>query len=78
MTPTGMHEFQDRQRATARARHETVNSCFKIYNCLKAHCYRHELEKHAPIFYSVANIVQLGLKTGKLTFQVEYNEHEYH
>ena len=75
VTPTGVHEFEDRQRATARARHETVNNCIKVYHCLRAHSYRHELKKHGTIFHAVANIIQLGIRRGKLTFQVEYNQY---
>ena len=36
--------------------------------------YRHDREKHGSVFYSVANIVQLGLQSGHLTFIVDYDE----
>ena len=75
-TPNGLHDFEDRQRATARARHETINGELKVYRALRD-MWRHEREKHSPVFHAVANIVQLGLREGDHAFAVDYDEAEF-
>ena len=76
ITPTGYHDFEDRQRATVRARHETVNKRFKTFGALK-NIWRHELHKHGPVFQAIASIVQLEIQNGGLVFGVEYDEAEF-
>ena len=43
--PTGHHYFGDRMEAMARARHETINSRFKEFKCLRIK-YRHATSDH--------------------------------
>ena len=76
INPDGTHSFEQRQYATARARHEQVNSCFKTYNCMRV-MWRHDREKHGIVFYAVATIVHLGISLGNLTFTVQYDEAEF-
>ena len=72
-TPDGTHSLEQRMYALSRARHETVNGRFKNWRCLKQQ-YRHSLEKHGPLFRSVAAIVQIGIMHGESLFSVPYNE----
>ena len=76
ITPSGLHDFEDRQRATARARHETVNGVLKVYRALRD-MWRHEREKHSPMFHAIANVVQLGLRDGNHVFAIDYDEAEF-
>jgi len=73
VNPDGTHTFAQRQFATARARTETINGCFKKFRCLKE-VWRHEIEKHGAVMTSVAIIVQLSLREGKLSWMVDYDE----
>jgi hypothetical protein len=73
-TPTGAHEYSDKQMALARARHETVNKCFKVFNCLKGGMFRHDRQCHYDMAHAIINIVQLGIMCGKLTFQIDYDQ----
>lgn len=75
VTPTGHHAFLDRQRATVRARHETVNSRFKVFGCLR-HLFRHSLMKHSEFFRAVAVIVQTEIELENPLFELEYEENE--
>ena len=50
-------------KSNCRHRHETVNRRFKVCGALQQ-CYRHDLDKHALIFNSVAVIVELELENG--------------
>eukprot|EP00171_Calliarthron_tuberculosum_P005219 IDg5219t1 len=50
-----------------RARHETVNACFKKFNVLRV-MFRHERSKHSYCFHAVANITQLMMDTDPLFF----------
>ena len=76
ITPTGYHEYSDRQISAVRARHETINSRFKNWKAKETR-WRHKPEKHGILFRMVANIVQLGLQTDSPAFSVEYNELEF-
>lgn len=76
MTPTGRHDFSDRQMATVRARHETINARFKNWKALQ-NTWRHRLDKHGILFRMVANIVQLGLQTDSPAFSVQYDEMDF-
>lgn len=75
VTPTGNHAFMDRQRATVRARHETVNSRFKFFGCLRQ-LFRHDLKKHGEFFRAVAVIVQTEIEMENPLFDLEYEEEE--
>jgi hypothetical protein len=76
ITPSGLRDFEDRQYATARARHETINRKFKEFSILRG-TFRHPLHKHGVAFRAVTNIVQLGLQTDRPSWQVYYNEGEH-
>jgi hypothetical protein len=71
-TPTGLNTPHQRQNGLARARHETVNSRFKIFNVLSKP-YRHELTTHGQCFMAIANLTQIGIQKGAPLFQVVYN-----
>jgi hypothetical protein len=73
VTPTGRHEFSDRQQAVVRARHESYNKRLKDWGALNQK-YRHSLESHTLVFRSIANIVQVTIQNGEPLFQVEYQE----
>ena len=76
VTPTGLHNYLDRQMATLRARHETVNWRLKEWQILKS-IFRHRLERHSYAFRAVANIVQYSLQTDRPTWQCHWDEHEF-
>ena len=44
-TPNGLHDADQRMKATARARHETINARLKRWNVLKD-VFRHDIDKH--------------------------------
>jgi hypothetical protein len=73
VTPTGRHEFSDRQKGVVRARHETYNKRLKDWGALKQK-YRHSLPQHIWVFRSIANIVQVAILNGEPLFQLEYND----
>ena len=66
------HE-ERKQGSLVRARHETVNSRFKVFKCLST-AFRHPLHKHHFCFRAVAAIVQLGLRRDSPLFHVDYVE----
>ena len=73
VTPSGQHDFIDKQKATVRARHETYNKCLKDWGALRSK-YRHKLESHGKVFKAIANIVQVvTVVNGEPLFQVEYH-----
>lgn len=57
-TPTGMNNEDQRTKAVARGRHETINRRFKIFTCLKQ-VWRHSVDKHGLAFLPVANITHM-------------------
>jgi DDE superfamily endonuclease len=62
-TPTGDNESEDqRMKAIARARHETINRRLKVWRILNNR-YHGNIAKHGHIFMAVANITQLGIET---------------
>lgn len=63
ITPTGLHDFLDRQLATVRARHETVNCRLKVFGILTQR-FRHSVEKHGLVVQSIATIVQIMISNG--------------
>ena len=76
ITPTGRHDFSDRQATVARAQHETVNTRFKNFGCLRQF-YRHQRKDHCHFFRACALIVNLELVADKGSFQVEFNQIEF-
>ena len=75
-TPNGLHDYEQRTKSLARARHETANRRFKIFGCLSQQ-YRHDLAIHGTIFRAVANIVQLSILFGNPLFDIEYDESDF-
>jgi DDE superfamily endonuclease len=71
-TPTGRHDFSDRQKATVRARHETYNKRLKDWGALRC-AFRHALDSHSKIFRAIANVVQVTIMNGEPLFDVEYH-----
>ena len=65
-----------RMAAMIRGRHETVNHRFKMFNILHR-VFRHDVDKHQPVFGAVAVITQLALQNGEPLYSVEYAEEEY-
>jgi len=72
-TPTRRHEYVDRMKAHARARHETVNGRFKSWGILKQQ-YRHPLVKHGRVMHSIAIITQIVIANGESTWVVVYED----
>ena len=72
-TPTGRHDYMDRQRAVVRSRYENINARIKQWAICNM-IYRHDLEKHGYVFCTVANLTQLGIETDKPIWQLEYCE----
>jgi len=58
-------------KADVRARHETVNKRFKQFAALKE-VFRHDLDKHKPVFEAVAVLTQLGISLGEPLYEVQY------
>ena len=54
-----------------RARHETVNKKFKQFAALKE-VFRHDLDKHQPVFEAIAVLTQIGIGNGEPLYQVQY------
>ena len=75
MTPNGLHDYDQRQKAAVRARHETVNKRFKDWMVLERR-FRHELHTHGHVLRAVANITQLMMNSGEPLFQVEYDDND--
>ena len=80
-TPTGHNNADQRMKAQARARHETINRRFKLWSVL-GKAFRSRPEYHGKYFYAVANLTQFLIKsTGyepieeeRQFFQVAYND----
>jgi len=75
VTPSGFHDFTDRQQSTVRARHETINKRFKQWGALKQ-VYRHKRKSHSAVFRAIANITQLAMDCGEPLFEVEYDSND--
>jgi DDE superfamily endonuclease len=81
-TPTGENNEDQRMKAIARARHETINRRFKLWKILSNRYHGTNLERHAHIFMAIANITQLLIErtghdatdedTENGLFEVEY------
>lgn len=65
------NEEQHHEKDLARARHETGNGRFAVWNCLK-YVFRHDVRKHSEIFRAVATITQLSIENGEPLFPVDY------
>jgi hypothetical protein len=76
-TPNGLNDYEQRTKALARARHETVNRRFKIFGCLSQRYRHHNLALHGTIFHAIANIVQLTIRFGHPLFDIEYIESDF-
>jgi len=63
-TPTGYNTREEYMKAVLRARHETVNSKFKVFGAMKQQ-FRHHRSKHGACFGAIANIVQARLMLEK-------------
>jgi hypothetical protein len=72
VTPTGLHNFDDRQKAVVRARHESLNKRYKDWGAL-GRLYRHDRVSHSKVFRAIANIVQVTIMNGEPLFEVEYH-----
>ena len=59
-TPSGRHDYRDRLKSEARARHETVNSRLKQFNVLSG-IFRHQYRLHPMCFMAVAHLTQFSL-----------------
>ena len=54
-----------------RARHETVNKRFKQFGALSK-VFRHEKEKHQPVFDAIAVLTQIAIGNGEPLYEVQY------
>ena len=78
-TPNGLHNPDQRMKAAARARHETINRRLKQWTVLSK-VFRHDMDKHGLCFHAVANISHMLMSTSGVdgvdhgTFQVEYKD----
>lgn len=70
-TPQGINDFDQYMKATARARHEVVNSRIKLFTILKQK-FRHHRRKHGMCFKAAANLTQLKIENGEIAFDVFY------
>jgi hypothetical protein len=81
-TPTGHNNADQRMKAQARARHETVNRRFKQWGVMGQR-FRAAPEFHDDYFNAVANLTQFIIMNGgfepedneRQFFQVSYNDH---
>lgn len=55
------------------SRHETVNKCLKVWQCL-AQTTRHSVEQHSTMFRAVAVITELRIENGEPLFSVDYDD----
>lgn len=56
--------------STAHARHKTVNERLKNFSFL-SHVFRHRLERHKEIFYTVLNILELLFSSSDSLFKID-------
>jgi muconolactone delta-isomerase len=72
-TPTGLNNADQRMKALARARHETVNGRFKQFGCMRQ-IWRHDLQWHKAAMFAVVNIAQIVIEEELPLFVVDYND----
>ena len=73
MTPGGIHDDFEYLQSVSRARHETVNTRFKFFRCMKVE-WHHEKEKHRFAFGAIVAITQLKIQTDEPLFGVHYDD----
>ena len=81
-TPTGHNNPDQRMKAQARARHETINRRFKQWGVLGQR-FRGKPETHEKYFNAIANLTQFLIMTcgyepdedERQFFQIDYNDH---
>jgi hypothetical protein len=80
-TPTGHNNDDQRMKAVARARHETVNRRFKMWGVLGQR-FRGKPQHHSKFFDAVANLTQFLImfsyycgRTERDLFAIDYNDH---
>ena len=71
ITPTGLNRHIDYVMTVARARHETINRRFKVWDIL-SNKFHHTRDMHGKVFASIANLVQLEFENGRPAFQVAF------
>jgi hypothetical protein len=54
-----------------RGQHEHVNKRFKQWQILHR-CFRHNVNKHQPVFISIAVITEIALENGERLYQIDY------
>jgi hypothetical protein len=81
-TPTGHNNPDQRMKAQARARHETINRRFKMWSIMGSRFRSHPSE-HSRYFFAVANLTQFLIMIAghhpysdeeRDLFQVDYND----
>ena len=79
-TPTGHNNWDQRMKAQARARHETINRRFKMWGVM-SQTFRAKPEQHETYFMAVANLTQWLIMCStylddpeRSLFQVEYDD----
>jgi hypothetical protein len=81
-TPTGHNNEDQRMKAQARARHETINRRFKMWGILGQR-FRQKPHHHGRIFLAIANLTQFLIMTiefepeegERRLFTIHYNDH---
>jgi hypothetical protein len=69
--------YEGRQQGAVRARHETIQSLFKDFQCL-VQVFRHGKEKHGLCFFAIGVLVQLRLLESphwQTDYKVVYKNH---
>ena len=72
MTIHELHGFAKKQAGVVLCRHELVNRQLKVFRCLGSK-YRHDRAEHGNFLRSVALLIQLDLKEGRATYDVDFN-----
>jgi hypothetical protein len=73
--PTGHNNKDQRMKAVARARHETVNRRIKMWGIMGPQRFRGKLDRHELYFNAVANLTQFLIMNSGYD-GVEENERE--
>ena len=67
-----LHGFAKKQAGVVLCQHELVNWQLKVFRCLGSK-YRHDQAEHGNFLRSIALLVQLDLKEGQATYDVDFN-----
>ena len=70
-TPSRLNDDDQYMKKKVRSRHETFNQRMKRYGVL-CNVFRHGVDKHALVFYSVAKICQIVLMEESPLFELGY------